>query len=414
MRIDCHCHIFDNECVPVGGMLASRFGIAIGEKAVRLVKDLKKGHLEGTWQDYFRDFSINPLSIIRTMADTWEKDNLLFILNHLNDFFSFLSIGIMDMSRILQRMGQNAPEIDIFVPLMMDMTHAYPGSNSVRSLENQRAITSRLTLEARGRIMPFYAFDPGSGPADPLKKLKTAIETQGFIGVKLYPPLGFKPIGNDDQRIEDALMGLYEYCCKNIDNPIPITAHCSWSAGVYSNRYIPGVNDTGIKKYYRDMACPSHWEKVLKNFPELKLNLAHFGGLGEWEAMAKGENTEENWISPIIDLMEKYDNVYTDLSFHGLPATDLAGEYKRLLLQKITGIENRILLGSDWYMSRMQCSLKDYWRGFKTLSPNLYEMATGINAVSFLKSDASTTFFPDFFASNDLELLDKYKNVFQT
>ena len=188
MRIDCHCHIFDNDCVPVGGMLASRFGVAIGEKTARLVDDLKSGHLEGSWQDYFSEFSIDPMSVIRAMTDPQEKDNLLFILNHLNDFFSFLTIGIQDIHRILDMMVQNAPGIDIWVPLMMDMSHAYPGSQPVCSFESQRKIMSKLTLESRGRIMPFYAFDPRADNS--VEKMKTAIESQGFVGVKLYPPLG--------------------------------------------------------------------------------------------------------------------------------------------------------------------------------------------------------------------------------
>ena len=257
--------------------------------------------------------------------------------------------------------------------------------------------------------MPFYAFDPRADNS--VEKMKTAIESQGFVGVKLYPPLGYKPIGNDDPDIEDALMRLYDYCCKNIDEPIPITTHCSWSAGVYSNEHVPGV--TNIKKYYRGMAHPSLWEEVLEKYPRLKLNLAHFGGLGEWEVRAKGDNPNENWIGPIITLIKKHDNVYTDLSFHGITTTDLADEYKKQLLEKINGIENKILLGSDWYMSRMQCSLKDYWQEFESLIPDIYEMATGENAISFLASNATKNFFPGFFRSNRSELKTHYRNAFR-
>jgi len=30
MRIDCHCHVFNNDCIPVPGLLQSRFGITVG------------------------------------------------------------------------------------------------------------------------------------------------------------------------------------------------------------------------------------------------------------------------------------------------------------------------------------------------------------------------------------------------
>ena len=116
-------------------------------------------------------------------------------------------------------------------------------------------------------------------------------------------------------------MKLYSYCCQNTKNPITVTAHCSWSAGVYSNEHVPGITD--IKTYYRNMAHPSNWEEVFTKFPYLKLNLAHFGGLGEWEARAKGTRSRKNWVDSIITLMKEYDNVYTDISFHGLQKIDL-------------------------------------------------------------------------------------------
>ena len=409
MRIDCHCHIFDNDCVPLNGMVASRFGIAIGNKILKLIADIGKGQSRGPWRDYLKDFSID-LKSIRSLIDPQEKDSLRAMIEHRKDFLSFLTIGIQDMPWILDRMVQSAAEIDIWVPLMMNMSHAYPGSQPVRSFESQRELMSKLPLKSRGRIMPFYAFDPRA--ENSVEKMKTAIESQGFVGVKLYPPLGYKPIGNDDPEMEDALMLLYDYCCKNIDYPIPITAHCSWSAGVYSNKHVPGI--TNIKKYYRNMAKPSHWEEVLDKFPKLKLNLAHFGGLGEWEAMAKGEGPNEKWIDPIITLIKNHDNIYTDLSFHGISTTDLADDYKKILLEKINGIKNKILLGSDWYMSRMQCSLKDYWHGFETLIPELYDMATGENAISFLTSDATKNYFPQYFESNNSELKEQYRNGFRS
>ena len=410
MRIDCHCHIFNNDCVPIAGMLASRFGIAIGKRASRLIDDIKSGNSIGSWRDDLTDLSFDMQSI-RSLFDFQEKDNLRFILEHIDNFLAFLKIGIMDIPRILEGMVQNASGIDVWVPLMMDMSHAYhPYRQPVCSFESQRKIMSQLTLDARGRIMPFYAFDPRSGPPDPVETLQEAIETQGFVGVKLYPPLGFKPMGNDDPAIEHALMRLYEYCCQNTKAPIPITSHCSWAAGVYSNERVPGINN--IRTYYRDMAGPSHWEKALKRFPSLKLNLAHFGGLGEWEAMARGDTPHKNWVDPVTALIKHYDNVYTDFSYNGIPTTDLADAYRNIVLEKTRGIEQKLLLGSDWYMSRMQCSLNDYWQGFETLFPDLFDNMTGENAVSFLTSDAAMAYFPKFFNSNERNLLDQYKNLF--
>ena len=147
---------------------------------------------------------------------------------------------------------------------------------------------SDLTLEGQGRIMPFYAVDPRA--PDPVESVKKAIESQGFVGVKLYSPMGYKPIGNDDREIKENLKKPYECCCKIENNPISITAQCSWSAGCYSNKPMTRDPKIDLKTYYRDMAAPFHWENVLDEFSSLKLNLAHFRGMGAWEALAKGEN----------------------------------------------------------------------------------------------------------------------------
>jgi hypothetical protein len=29
MKIDCHCHVFNNDCIPAVGLLQSRFGIVV-------------------------------------------------------------------------------------------------------------------------------------------------------------------------------------------------------------------------------------------------------------------------------------------------------------------------------------------------------------------------------------------------
>jgi predicted TIM-barrel fold metal-dependent hydrolase len=392
------------------GLLASRFGVAIGKKAFNLVDDLRKGRLEGNWQDHIRQLSFHPMEALRALTDRQDRDNLLFVVDHLRHFISFLEIGTLEIPEILARMKAGAPGIDIWVPLMMDMSYAYPGSRPDVRFERQRALVTELTAQAGGRIMPFYAFDPRRARPDPTEEVNRAMEDQGFVGIKLYPPLGYMPIGNADRNVERALEGLYAYCCRNEEHPIPITVHCSWSAGVYSNEYAAGVSN--IRSHYRQMAHPSHWARVLKRFPGLKVNLAHFGGLGEWEARAKGEIPEENWVDPILDLMKRYDHVYTDLSFHGLPATGLAEDYRRVLLEKIRGVEHKVLLGSDWYMSRMQCRLEDYWEGFKALLPEHFDQMCSSNAVSFLRSEATERFFPRFFESGGGRLGRSFRDLF--
>jgi predicted TIM-barrel fold metal-dependent hydrolase len=141
---------------------------------------------------------------------------------------------------------------------------------------------------------------------------------------------------------------------------------------------------------------------VLKRYGNLKLNLAHFGGAGEWERQAGGKPVaagDKNWVDTILSLMREHENVYTDLSFHGILTLKNGDAYGRALREKICGVETRVLLGSDWYMSAIQCDLAHYWHNFETLFPDLFDSLTGPNALRFLRSEASEAFLPAFLAS---------------
>jgi predicted TIM-barrel fold metal-dependent hydrolase len=368
MIIDCHCHIFNSACTPVLGMARNRL-------------------LELLYGSAF---------------EAQDKDNIGYILTHLPNYLGEIKTSRKSMEKIVEELFETG-DTDICVPLMMNFDYGYASSSPATPFAEQLKAMIHLTLAAQGRILPFFAFDPRSGltSQDPIRSAREAIERQGFVGIKLYPPLGYSPCNNQDENIDNTLRLLYEFCCFDKDGdprktPIPITAHCSWCAGAYSNVSVPGIWNK--KKYYRNLAHPSYWEKVLKNFPLLKLNLAHFGGLGEWEALTQKKQPNQQWIDLIRDLILRHENVYTDLSFLGLPASNMADAYHKLLLVKIRDIEDRILLGSDWYISQAQCTLPDYWHGYKKiLSPRHFSMMTEINAISFLHSDATQHYFPAFF-----------------
>jgi len=202
--------------------------------------------------------------------------------------------------------------------------------------------------------------------------------------------------------VEANLEDLYAYCTAGKGPPIPITVHCSWIDGVYSNRAVPGVSR--YKEYYRDMAPPRHWEGVLARHRNLKVNLAHFGGAGEWEKRflaGPPAAADKNWAGTILRLMGDYEHVYTDLSFHGVLAAGNGEAYGQALLEAVRGVEDRILLGSDWYMSAIQGGLDDYWRNFAAAFPGIFDPMTGTNAIRFLRSAASATHFPAFLASRN-------------
>ncbi|MGB7569965.1 MAG: LysM domain-containing protein, partial [Chitinivibrionales bacterium] len=179
-----------------------------------------------------------------------------------------------------------------------------------------------------------------------------------FWGVKMYPRLGFAPENYQDYP---HLKEFYS-ACQN--NKIPITTHCS-RGGMFIADYMnnirygpkagnpPDVASQVSLEYEHaefwfadNYAAPANWEKVLKDHPQLTLNLAHFGGGDVWrwagsfedvernfpsnpQKLPKGENPkgtddERNvqdaslyyaWVRKIAELCNTYTNAYTDLSY---------------------------------------------------------------------------------------------------
>ena len=159
-----------------------------------------------------------------------------------------------------------------------------------------------------------------------------------FAGIKVYPPLGFDPWPDDKGQLEKVKY-LYNYCC---EKEIPITAHGSGGGFVVVEN----------KKDLRNYTSVSRWEKVLSEYPKLKLNLAHFP-----------IREKLLWIFPkkkrlreILDLILKYDNVYVDFSCRAVDddyyvaLRDLINESSNQLK---TRLKNRVLFGSDFTINLM-------------------------------------------------------------
>ncbi len=142
-----------------------------------------------------------------------------------------------------------------------------------------------------------------------------------FAGIKLYPPLGFEPWPEDEIEREK-VETLYETCVKR---NIPVITHCSTGGFLVNNQY-------------RTYSDPSgQWAKVLEQYPELKINFAHFGA------------GDRNWQDAIAELIRNGANsVYTDFSCNTMKDK----YYKKLAEQlKKNGsdkLEKRILFGTDF------------------------------------------------------------------
>ena len=169
-------------------------------------------------------------------------------------------------------------------------------------------------------VHSFVAFDPwrqivdeelGTHPSA-FDLVEHAIMEAGFVGVKLYPPMGFRPAGNAGshltypkrtkeiadfpRKLDAALEKLFAWC---ESNGVPVMAHAT--------------NSNGANILYRQRADPGNWIPVLRRHPQLRLNLAHFGGFDE--ALGGGA-PGSTWEWAIGGMERKFSSpLFSDLSY---------------------------------------------------------------------------------------------------
>lgn len=170
---------------------------------------------------------------------------------------------------------------------------------------NSNEFIAKFVGYAPERLVGFACVDPKS--QDALGNLIRVVKEHGFVGVKLAPLYQhFNPLDQD-------LWPLYHWIQ---ESGLPIMWHQGTS---YMAREGP-----------LEYARPFLLDKVAREFPEIKMVIAHFG---------------YPWQNEVVALMRKHENVYTDVSV-------LAGRkwylYNALIASIEYGVEDKILLGSDW------------------------------------------------------------------
>lgn len=233
-----------------------------------------------------------------------------------------------------------------------------------------------------------------------------------FWGVKVYPRLGFAP---DDFTQYPQLKEMFTVCAKN---DIPVTSHCSrgpmciadyvnYSRYGEQNQAAPKAISENLIKYKEhefwfadSFTSAANWEQVIIACPDLKIDLAHFGGLDIWEMMGSiesfsglfediekkyksnpdklpkedklyGSDEEKieqlanlyfTWVQRTAILVELSKNVYTDLACFAMDdkskkgnndvsKMELIAKNLAFLIDTYPKLKDRILIGSDWYMA---------------------------------------------------------------
>lgn len=282
-------------------------------------------------------------------------------------WISLFTRSRLDITRFL--LANPDCEVHLLCPLLVDLDSGL-GDTANTTLRQQVVLHEKISrlsmlgrLDARRhtRVHPFVAFDPRRavsarltpGMETPLELAKEAVHEHGFVGVKVYPPMGWRPLGNapspgvppsEASRLDAVLRELYSWCQ---EEQVPITAHCNDS------------NHAHVA--YREFASPEHWLAVLREFPDLRLNLGHFGG----------GIPDDPWAWQIARAADSFEHLYADVGNHHLPETGGA-PYVEMLQRMFDDastqrMRDRLMIGSDMYMSAVHPASGRFLSGYVDL-----------------------------------------------
>ncbi len=305
--------------------------------------------------------------------------------------------------------GMEAEKL-LMVPLIMDFTqnpermekiyYSLPQEDRVipytkAMLEGIREYRKRRP-DGLFEFYPFIGIDPG---IHTMQFLETLLDryvnterhfhtggeknTKPCYGIKVYPPLGFRPWPNDKEKLERNRT-LYAFC---EEKGIPIITH---------------ADDQGFRGVSAEEAWantdPASWRTVLENYPALKIDFAHFG---KQYAIAQRSNVQSisarlrhhpdsPWFYSIISLMMDFDNVYADLSFSGCSAEfykELSTYLNDQKSEKRERITRHILFGSDFSVNLLK--VESYTEYFSILEHSPFtdeeiEAFGSTNVINFL------------------------------
>lgn len=322
-------------------------------------------------------------------------------------------VGIMTKSNLeiaITLRNQQYPQVDLFVHHMMDMEKAYD-AKPIMPFTDQIRRMKTLDQRMGGSFVHFVAFDPFRR-GNALELVKQAVENGGAMGVKFYPPSGYRATGNQipdepsilkpgsrarwNSRYQGLSAGalnklndeLFEYCEKR---SVPVFTHCT-PKGFEA--------DTG----YGQMADPEYWALVLEKHPKLRLCFGHSGGHAYWFAQGSGpalgekEYSEYLFGKKVVELCVKFEHVYCEVGYlEQILESGMREVFKRKLkeLLKAEGtykFGDKMMYGSDWHMIHKEKHHREYLQAFNQL---FYDAEIGPwqraffcrNAIKFLMLD---------------------------
>ena len=301
---NCHNHIFTHENIPNGYF------------PMFLVPALRIAPLR--WL----------LKAVMKLVIPWSKND------RVHRYAAFLKAAYRNSQEgnLKQLMGYY-PVGSKFIILPMDMH--YMGAGKIKKeIDEQHRELADLSKDKKYSdvIIPFAHIDPRRPGS--LERLDSLVNNDHFRGVKIYPPLGYRP--DNDILMKD----IYPYM---VSKNIPLMVHCS--PGFVKAKWL-------TKQEAYALTDPDNYIKVMDTFPDLRICLAHFGGISEWRRHINEPRTSEKhtWLKKVINFIKCgiYPNLYTDISYTIFNFYENVPLLKILLEDEV--ILDHVLFGSDFYM----------------------------------------------------------------
>jgi len=425
-----HLHCFTYDHVPEY-FLSRRAGVSRLLKWNWLQRNIKKGVDEGkiTW----------VVKALIFILHYFLRINKRIILRYFN-FFRFGDQNSQeDIIRLVQ---QYYPKRTGFVLLTMDME--YMGAGKPKSLFKEQLsqlAETKLKPEWNNKIFPFIFCDPRR--IKPIHKreidiekefigetflqtVKQYVEAGTYSGIKIYPALGYYPFDQRMQPVYDLALSL----------DLPVLTHCTIGAVHFKyeldkeehyhpflKKYLPEKKPVKFQEFFThplNFECLLNqdllkqvWGNDAPDYSQLKICIAHWGteeewhqylenpwvqtklndpsgeysslNLANWNIERKEDAQYVSWFSIISDLITKYPNVYTDISYT-LNDTSLLPLLK-MTLEANDKIRERVLFGTDFYMVSKAISEREFAINVRAaLGQELFEQIAITNTERFLSN----------------------------
>jgi predicted TIM-barrel fold metal-dependent hydrolase len=334
--------------------------------------------------------------------------------------FQYRYVSVHDYLHLYNQPGTRV--VDLLVPSMVDYDFGLAMGQPTRTpFKTQIEVMRRIAVLTRGRVHCFAPFCPmrevayslGIGQTfSSLALVKDAVENNGCLGVKLYPPMGFAALGNEQLRpskghssfwdqpwlpdwmtrpdmgrlLDDAMRQLLGWC---ETNGVPVMAHTGPSNGVIDA--------------FMHLTDPQYWQLVLNEFPRLRVNFGHFG---DTHPVVDGIARARQFASLMTaEPGAPGSNAYADAAYFVEVTTteptmlaNLQTLYEETAEKGQAALANRLLYGTDWEFTIIESGISTYLSGFE-------QLFDGLAQGPLVRMQGISSLMPKFFALNAVNYL---------